>query len=137
MKHQLIFPMAAYVFYTFALALHMFRTRVNAVKSGTVSVKYYKSQTGPPPPERVIVIARHYDNQFQLPILFFITCLAHIVMGSANPLTLSLAWGFVLSRAWHSWILLGKNRVLKRAAVFGLGWLFIVGLWIQLVCAAI
>lgn len=133
MKSDLIFPMALYVFFMGGLATYMFLGRANAVRKGLVKMKFYRAQVGEAPPEAVVVVGRHYDNQFQVPILFFITCLAHMQAGQINNLTIGLAWFFVLSRFAHSLVMLGKNNVLHRAVAFALGWIAIVAMWVQLV----
>ena len=132
MKTQLLLPMAFYVFYMWCSAILTFRTRVRAIKTGEVKLNYFKAQIGEPPSERTILVARHYDNQFQVPILFFITCLVHIQFDVVNSTTLALAWLFVFSRVAHAWILLGENNLRKRVAAFAFGWLLVVSLWIQL-----
>lgn len=136
MSKNLIFPMAFYAFYMFALALYMFRSRVKALKSGEVSFKYFRTYSSESPTDRLLVIGRHYDNQFQVPILFFITCLAHFCVNQANIFTVILAWAFVGSRLIHSYIHLGQNRIQKRAAAFALGWLILLAMWIQLLIFA-
>ncbi len=132
MTNNILTPAACYVFYMWILALHNFKTRVGAVKSGQVHPRYYKAHLGESPPERVVLVGRHYDNQFQLPILFFVTCAIHFQIAKVNDLTLILAWLFVASRFAHSWIMLGRNHVLKRVAAFAFGWLMVVGLWFQI-----
>ena len=133
MKSELVFPMAFYVLIMWLSAVHMFRTRVRAIRSGQIPSKYYKAHIGGTPSENVVVVGRHYDNQFQVPILFFITCLVHMQIGLVNSTTIFLAWTFVCSRAVHSWVLLGRNILQIRAAVFGAGWLVILALWVQLI----
>lgn len=133
MKYEFIYPMSVYFLYIGLSTVHMFRVRKRAILTGAVHIKYYKSQTGDTPPENVVVVGRHYDNQFQVPMLFFITCLVHMQVGLSNSLTLVLAWLFVFSRFAHSWVLLGKNNILKRATAFGLGWLILLLMWLQLI----
>lgn len=132
MKSDLIFPMAAYFFLMVFSTVYMFRERKKAVISGVISKKYFRAQIGEPPPENLVVIGRHYDNQFQVPVLFFITCLTLMQLGVESVLSLSLAWIFVFSRMIHSFILLGKNHILNRVTAFGLGWLALILLWLQI-----
>lgn len=129
--------MAVYVFFMWISTVLMFKTRVRAIKTGQVPPKYYRAHIGDTPPEKVVVIGRHYDNQFQVPLLFFITCAFQMLMGQANLLTVILAWLFVVSRAIHSWVLLGRNILQQRVAAFAFGWLVILALWIQLIYFAL
>lgn len=136
-KYQLIYPMAFYAFYMFGIAIFMFASRVQALKKRDVGFGYFKTYSGGSPQERMLVIGRHYDNQFQVPVLFFATCAVVMTLNQVSYLTLVLAWLFVLSRLGHTWIHLGSNNVKHRAAFFGLGWLIIVALWGQLVWQAL
>lgn len=137
MKTQLIFPMALYVLFMWISAVRMFRSRLHSVKSGQVPLKYYRAHLGQQPDEKVILAGRHYDNQFQVPILFFITCLFHFQIGMVNWMTIGLCWLFVISRAVHSWILLGRNLIQYRVAAFAFGWIMVLSLWVQLVYFAL
>lgn len=132
MKTELVYPMALYVLLMFIAAMHSFRLRVAAIKSGEVPMGFYKAQVGHTPPEPVIIAGRHYDNQFQVPILFFIACALHIQMGAAGVATVVLAWLFVATRLAHSWVFLGKNSIRQRLRFFAAGWLVVLALWVQL-----
>lgn len=125
--------MAFYVFYIWILAVVNFRTRLHAIKSGQVHIKYFRAFIGEPPPEKIVVIGRHYDNQFQLPMLFFVAGILHFALGHSDCLTLAFAWLFVVSRCVHSYIHLSGNNVRYRAIAFGTGWFMVMMLWVQLV----
>lgn len=126
--------MAFYVVYMWALGVFMFRTRVRSVKSGQVEAKYFKVFAGDLPPDKVVVAGQHYDNQFQVPILFLVTCGLFLALDVATMRTVVLAWAFVATRLAHSWIHLGRNALMKRVAAFAAGWLVILLLWAELVC---
>lgn len=133
MNHWLVLPMAVYVFGLFLLGLYLFFSRVKSIKSGEVSIKYYRLYDGTPPPPRVLVIGQHFDNQFQLPMLFLITCGFFMGLNLATGLTILLAWLFVLTRAAHSFVHLGSNNVRLRAATYFFGWFVIIALWAELI----
>ena len=129
--------MCFYAFYMWCLAIYVFRARLRSIKSGEVSIKYFKAYTGEGPSERTVLIARHYDNQFQVPMLFFIVCTLHIMASTTALSTLILAWLFVASRLCHSWVHLGGNNVQKRVITFAAGWIILILLWIQLMDQAL
>lgn len=133
MRNQLIYPMALYVFYIFGLAIYNFKIRFSAIKTGQISHKYFKAFTGEPPPERVAVVGRHYDNQFQLPILYLITCSFFSTNRHVSLYILCLAWFFVISRFVHSFIHLGPNKLKYRSLTFALGWLAVILMWGHLI----
>jgi hypothetical protein len=132
MKNQIICPMVVYVLYMNIVAIYMFLTRVMHIKGGEVAMKYFKTYPSQNLPDRVVVTGRHYDNQFQVPILFLIAGSLHYSIGLVNSLTLILAWGFVFTRAIHAFVHLGSNHIPSRAFSFGLGWIMVSALWIQL-----
>lgn len=134
MKQQLIFPMAFYVFYIGSVLLYMFYTRLNAVKSAQVTLGYFRTYSGSGLSDKAIVAGRHYDNQFQVPPLFLLAGVAHLAHGLPDMYTVALAWGFVISRVFHSYIHLGSNNVKLRAVAFTFGWIFVLLMWAQLVC---
>lgn len=133
MKNQLIFPMAFYAFYMFAIAVFLFRTRVRALKNREVSMKYFKTYNDTPPPEYSRIAERHYENQFEVPMLFFATGVMQFSLGLVNELTIGLMWAFVISRLLHSYIHLGSNNIRLRLPFFTVGWFAILALWAQMV----
>lgn len=137
MKHLLIYPIATYVFYMWLLALYGFRLRLQSITKGQVPAKYYQTFTGITLPERLQVVGRHYDNQFQVPILFLVTCVAHMTIGQSDYVTLFLVWSFVVCRFLHAWIHLGRNHLQSRVVAFMLSWACVVLLWTQLVYFAL
>lgn len=129
----LVFPMFAQVVFTWLLGARMFFTRVAGVKSGRIPMNFFKTYQGASElPEDIVVIGRNFDNQFQLPLLFQVGCLAHIAIGSAGFATFLIACTFVLSRLLHSYIHLGANKPLLRARVYITGWFLTIVLWGQL-----
>jgi len=95
-------------------------------------MKYFKTYPAESLPERVVVTGRHFDNQFQVPVLFLIGSAMHFSLGMVNSLTLLFAWGFVVSRFAHAFVHLGSNYIPARAAAYAFGWLLVTGLWLQL-----
>ena len=132
-KNLLIYPMAFYAFWVFGTAIHLFRTRVRALKGKEVSMKYFQSYTAAPPPEYSRIAERHYENQFEVPTMFFPVGVMHFALGLANPLTLVLMWTFVVARMLHTFIHLGGNNVRVRMIFFMISWLCIVALWAQMI----
>lgn len=125
-------PMAFYVFYIYLLAFLNFFTRRNSAVKRKVKLSFFKTYTGSEPPENVVVVGRHFDNQFQAPILFLISGLATYQVQGVNSFALGLAWAFVISRLIHSFIHLTTNNVIYRAAAYGAGITFIMGMWVNI-----
>ena len=138
MKLQLLYPMGLYVFYIWFLLMASFRVRKQSLNSKKLRFSYFKTYLSDSEiPENVRVYGRHVDNQFQAPMIFFITCLTYIAMPLDPKIGIFLAWAFVLLRFAHSFIHLGSNNVLKRAATYTLGWLCLLGMWVEILVSAV
>ena len=130
----LLNPMIAMVFGIFALGISNFVVRYRAIKNKQLKISHFRTyDANTQVPEKVIIFGRHFDNQFQVPLLFLITCVAAQTMplyssGYLKP----LAWAFVLSRMVHSFIHLGSNNVRLRMLAYTFGWLCILAMWAHL-----
>lgn len=74
--------------------------------------------------------ANAYNNQFELPVLFFVACGLSVWLG-AVWWEATLAWAFVLSRAVHAYIHVTTNHVFKRFKAFAVGIAIIAILWLS------
>jgi hypothetical protein len=73
--------------------------------------------------------ADNFNNQFQLPVLFYVAVLVAHATGQGGTLFVQLAWAFVASRLVHALIQWTYNRVVHRFAVYAIGALVLWGMW--------
>ncbi len=106
--------------------------RFASVKNGDVSFKYYKLMEGENVPEIVTKTTRNFNNQFEIPVLFYIACTLHISFGIENAIAVIFAWLFVSFRFIHSYIHLTYNHILHRMLVFWASFICVVVLWVNL-----
>lgn len=69
-------------------------------------------------PERAGLANRNYMNLLELPLLFYVGCLAALATANVSPVLLTLAWAYVALRVVHSLIHINYNRVSHRFAAF-------------------
>jgi hypothetical protein len=131
--YQLIYPMFALVLLTMVVLVTLFRRRVRAVSEGHVSMGYFAIHRGAVEPEASVQAARHFSNLFEAPTLFYAGCLAAMVTHDTGLAVQVLAWIYVAARVLHAIIHLGSNRIGQRVRAYGIGWLALVALWIQVV----
>ena len=80
MNQTLIFwPIFAQVLLTFVAYLVMSKRRIAAVKAGEARARDFEV---PRDPERSATAARNVANQFELPVLFYVVCLAFHQVGA-------------------------------------------------------
>ena len=94
--------------------------------------EFFKNYKGEVSSERMVIVGRHFDNQFQVPILFLIGCCVHMILAKTDVLTICFAWFFIFTRLAHSFVHLGRNHVFSRVITYTLGWVAVLGLWLQL-----
>ncbi len=84
-----------------------------------------------PWPEQEKRVSNAFDNQFQLPVLFYVACGLALYFGP-GWIEAGLAWLFVASRIAHAAIFVTTNNVIHRFSAYTIG-LTVVGLlWLDL-----
>jgi hypothetical protein len=71
-----------------------------------------------------------YNNQFQLPVLFYVVMTLALITKQADLLMVVLAWLFVALRVAHAFIHITHNRVMRRGGTFGLGAMVLIVMWL-------
>jgi hypothetical protein len=71
-----------------------------------------------------------FNNQFQLPVLFYVVMTLALVTKQADLLFVVLAWIFVILRIVHLFIHVTHNRVMRRGLTFGLGAIVLIVMWL-------
>jgi len=113
--------------------VRLFRSRVAAVRAGQVEAAYFRLYQGSDEPEVTRKLGRHFTNLFEAPTLFYVACLAGMIVGVTGPVFAVLAWGYVAARAVHAVVHLGGNRLRKRILAYFVSWLFLLAMWVTLV----
>ncbi|RUU02266.1 hypothetical protein EOD23_20125, partial [Mesorhizobium sp. USDA-HM6] len=121
-----------HVLLVYIVYLVMFKRRYLAVKSGEAKISQYKVRSTEPASS--VTVANNLINQFELPVLFHVLCLALFVTNGVNYLTLVLMWLFVVTRYVHAWVHLTRNYMLHRSRAFflGAGILLVAWIWFAL-----
>lgn len=99
----------------------MFIVRFKSVKSGKTSIKYFKSYNTNEVDPYVLIVGRHLENQYELPMIFFILNILTMILGFTDFIFIVLAWAFIASRFLHSYVHLTSNRIQIRMQFFTIG----------------
>lgn len=76
--------------------------------------------------------AASFDNQFQLPVLFYVLAAFALVTRMVDAWMLGFACLFVLSRVVHAVIHIGPNVVAWRFAAYVVGLVVLAAMWMLL-----
>ncbi len=136
-QYGLLFPMFALVVLSFAVIMLLFRSRTRAVAEGKVSAGYFKTYQQGKEPDSSILLSRHLINLFETPMLFYVACLAGMVLEQVTVAMLILAWLYVALRYLHAFIHLGSNKLRPRIALYFLSIVVMLLMWVYLVAGVL
>lgn len=74
--------------------------------------------------------ADHFRNLFEVPVLFYVLCGFLAVTKLTSVLLLAFAWGYVALRAYHSYIHLTHNTVMRRFQAYVASCLVLAAMWL-------
>lgn len=127
-----VLAMATQVLLTLFILVWMGRERVPRVMSGEIAMADIAvERTAYPLKARLL--SNNFENQFQLPVLFFVAVLLTLVLGIVGWVEVVLAWLFVATRYLHAAIHVTSNHVLSRFAAYSAGLAVLALLWLWLV----
>lgn len=130
---RIILPCAAMAALTFAVWLRMYVERFREIKAKGISPQAMATSRLASRVLQSTQAADNFRNLFELPVLFYVLCLALYVTGQGGNLFVIAAWIFVLLRIAHSWIQCTHNTVKYRFMVYTASSLLLFGMWIVFV----
>lgn len=125
----LLLPVFAQIGLTFGLAIWMEIVRYSAVQNRLVRPKDILLRQ-PVWPDKVTQISNSYQNQFEIPVLFYALISLVAITGKANEFFVFLSWLFVLTRFAHAYIHTGSNNLQWRFMCFTAGVITLFVMWI-------
>lgn len=133
MQNELIiYPAIGMFALTFGMLMNLGISRLRAIRSREISIKYYQAYTEGEQTQRLHILGRHVQNHFEVPPLFYAAVLLLLITHGVGWLSVVLAWLFLALRCLHSVIHLGRNNVSHRFFCFGSSVLVLAGLWATL-----
>ena len=131
-SQAILYPAIAMFALTVGVLLSLGFVRYGAIRRGDVRISFFRTYDEGSQPQRLHLLARHVQNHFEVPPLFYVAVLLIFVSDSVSPLSVAFAWLFVATRCVHSYIHLGSNNVSLRFLTFGVSVTFLIGLWLML-----
>jgi hypothetical protein len=129
---DILFPMTGMAGWTFIVLLLVPYRRIKAAMNKQVAASDFKLGESANVPPYVTVVNRNLINLLEIPVLFYVVCLALYVTNHVNSMAVLVAWTYVGLRLAHSLIHVTYNNVFHRLAFYGLSNLVLIALWIQL-----
>ncbi|RYE30663.1 MAG: hypothetical protein EOP23_18410 [Hyphomicrobiales bacterium] len=136
MTLKLIYPTLAMIFWIFVVAVILAWRRKAAFTSGAVRPDEVSVSTERyPVPARLA--AANFTNQFESPVIFFALVMVAMETGATGYAMALLAWLYVATRVVHTLIHIGPNNLPLRGAVYGIGVIALVCMWVGVLIAVL
>ena len=118
-----LLPVFVLVALTLGLLVWQARARIAVLRSGQVKISQIALGQGAWP-DQAKQINRAYQNQLELPVLFYV-----LVTRQENALFVAMEWLFVASRLAHAYVHVTSNHVVRRFQVFTAGFCVLAAMW--------
>jgi hypothetical protein len=129
-RATIFWPVVALAALTFAVAVRMFVIRVGEMRSRRIHPQAVATSREAATQFQDVAAADNFRNLFELPVLFYVLCLALYVTDGVTALQLGLAWTFVALRCVHSLVHVTYNKVMHRFRAYALGLVVLMAMWI-------
>ncbi len=124
----LLLPAFVHVAFVLVLVSRIGLGRVRAARKGQVRMKDV-ALDGSKWPDDLRKLANNYENQFEIPVLYYAALALLLVAGLVDGAVIGLSWAFVATRIVHSFIHTGGNVVFRRFQAFAAGVACLALMW--------
>lgn len=125
-------PAFAMVGLTYAVWIRLYVTRIGEMKRRRIHPQSIALSGQAASRLEDTRAADNFRNLFELPVLLYVAVVVAILGGVVTPVSLGLAWAFVLLRVVHSAIHCTYNKVMHRFASYLAGGVVLALLWAYL-----
>ena len=122
-------PCAAMVLVTALVWVKLYADRLSEMRSKRINPQSLSTARAAAGKLENTQAADNFRNLFEVPVLFYVLCIAIAVNGSSTPGFVAAAWAYASLRALHSLIHVTYNRVMHRFLVYAASTLLLFGMW--------
>ena len=115
-----LLPVFVQVALTFVLLMRLGSGRLRTLSAGKTKVRDIALGESNWPSD-VTQVGNCFNNQFQLPMLFYVLVVLALVLHKADLLFVIMSWIFVISRVVHAGVHITSNNVNQRFAAYTVG----------------
>jgi hypothetical protein len=126
---MVLLPVFVLIGLTFALLFGTFWERRRALVSRETKIR--DIALGQPNwPERVTKIGNCFNNQFELPLLFYALIAIGLPLRRIDLVLVLLSWVFVVARFAHAGVFVSSNDLGRRSSAWLAGALVLLAMWL-------
>ena len=127
--------MCALAAWTFAVLLVIPIARFRAAARGSVNAGEFRYGESARVPGPVSLPNRNFMNLLELPVLFYVVCVALYVTLSVDFVAVALGWAYFALRVAHSLVHLTYNNVFHRLGCYAASAAVLAVLWLRFALA--
>lgn len=124
----ILLPVFVEIALIFVLLFWMAAARQIVVRRGELT--YQDAALGYPWTGRTAQVTNAFNNQFQLPTLFFVAVVLALITHKADFVFVVIEWLFVAFRILHAAVHTGPNIVRVRGPLWGLSSFTLLAMWV-------
>ena len=122
-------PCAAMVGLTALVWLKLYADRLGEMRARRIDPQALASARAASGELERTAAADNFRNLFEVPVLFYLLCVALVLTGRSTPGFVVAAWAYAGLRVVHSLIHVTYNRVVHRFLVYVASTLLLFGMW--------
>lgn len=126
----ILLPLFVQVGLVYALAFLLGYARFGAFKRGEADVQSV-TLTTEAWPDKAKQVGYAFNNQFQMPVLFYVLVILAIMFHKADHLFILTEWVFVIARILQAGIHVTSNVIAFRGGFYVIGALVLLFMWIR------
>lgn len=128
-QHAILLPALAMVALTGFVWLRMGADRIGELRARRIHPQKIATSRQMAETMQKVQSADNFRNLFEVPVLFYVLCGFLAITQLTTPLLLACAWGFVVLRAYHTYVHLTHNNVVRRFQAFVASTMVLYVMW--------
>jgi hypothetical protein len=128
-EYAILLPPTVLAFLTGIVLLRTYHQRISELRARRIHPQALATARDAASVLHNVQAADNFRNLFEAPVLFYALCGFLAITRLADTLLLACAWGYVLLRAYHSYIHLTHNRVVSRFRAYMASTIVLFTMW--------
>ena len=125
----ILLPVIAMVALTCWVWVRMYQDRIGEMRARSIHPQKIATSRQMAETMQKTQAADHFRNLFEMPVLFYVLCALLATTELTTPLLLACAWGYVALRAYHAYIHLTHNKVIRRFQAYVASCIVLFVMW--------
>ena len=128
-QHSILLPPIALAFLTGFVWLRMGTDRIRELRARRIHPQKVATSRQMSETMQNAQSADNFRNLFEVPVLFYALCGFVAITELTSPILLACAWGYVVLRAYHTYIHLTYNKVVRRFQAYVASTIVLYVMW--------